>query len=125
MSRKTSPTLTPGELRLMTVLWDRGEATVVEIQQALDEALIDSTIRTLLGILERKRCVSRRKEGRAFVYRPTVSRGDTSRRQLRQVVDRFFGTPADLLLNMLGNEELTADELKKIKAAIRDRETGR
>ena len=109
----------------MTVLWGRGEATVVEIQRDLDEALIDSTIRTLLGILERKRCVSRRKRGRAYVYRPTVSRRESSRRQIRQVVDWFFGTPADLMLNLLGSEKLTPEELTKIKAAIRDREARR
>ena len=122
MGRKTSPTLTDGELRLMNVLWDRGEATVLDIQQAMDEDLMDSTIRTLLGILEQKGQVARSKQGRAFVYRPRIDREESRRSVVRHVVHRFFGRPADLLLNLIDQEELTPAELKKVKAALRARE---
>ena len=43
----------------MKILWDRGEATVLDIQQSMDDDLIDSTIRTLLTILEQKGYVER------------------------------------------------------------------
>ena len=122
MPRPASPTLTDGELRLMNVLWQRGASTVLEIQQSLDEDLADSTIRTLLGVLESKGYVVRERSGRAHVYRARVEQGEVRSRMVRQVVRRFFGSPADLVLNLLDAGELDAKELARIRRAIERRE---
>ena len=121
MSRKTSPTFTDGELRLMNVLWRRGPSTVLEIQDDLDQELVDSTIRTLLKILEDKGYVVRMKEGRAFRYQPLVDRDETRASAVKQVVRRFFRTPADLVLNLMDSGELDEAELAKIRRAIEAR----
>ena len=78
MPRKTSPTLTEAELRLMNVLWKRGESTVAEVVKALPKrlSLAYSSVLTTLRILERKGFVSHKKQGRAFVYHPVVERQD-------------------------------------------------
>ncbi len=122
MARIPSSTLTDGEHRLMRVLWDRGEATVLEIQELIDDELQDSTIRTLLSILEKKGHVTREKSGRAYVYRACLEREESRRKIVRHVVDRFFGRPADLMLSLVEREELTSQELELIKAALRKRE---
>jgi predicted transcriptional regulator len=122
MPRPPSPTLTDGELRLMNVLWQRGESTVLDIQESLDEELADSTIRTLLSVLEGKGYVIRERSGRAHVYRARVERSDERSRMVRQVVRRFFRSPADLVLNLLDAGDLDAQELERIRRAIERRE---
>src|SRR5687767_3287806 len=106
MARKRSGSLTDGELRLMQVLWRSGPVTVLEMQDLLDDELVDSTIRTLLRILEDKGYVERRKEGRAFRYFALVDEEETRVSVLDQVVRRFFRTRADLVLNLLEDGEL-------------------
>ena len=69
MARKTSPTLTEAELRLMNVLWTRGPSTVGDVVEALpaEVDLAYSTVLTTLRILEEKGYLRHAKEGRAFV----------------------------------------------------------
>ena len=118
MPRPPSPTLTDGEVRLMNVLWDRGPSTVVEIQQALSDDLVDSTIRTLLGILVEKGYVRREKDGRAFRYHTAMARDVSRSNVVASVVQRFFGRPADLVLNMIDSNDLDAEELAEIRRAL-------
>lgn len=125
MARPPSATLTDGELRLMNVLWASGESTVVEIQESLDEPLADSTIRTLLGVLESKGYVRRERRGRAHTYSASIDRGEARETVVRQVVKRFFRSPADLVLNLLDADELNTKELERIRRAIERKERGR
>lgn len=124
MARPVSRTLTDGELRLMNVLWDRGASTVLEIQEALSEELADSTIRTLLGVLVEKGQVKKKKHGRAHLYSAAVERGEARKRVVRQVVRRFFRSPADLVLNLLDEGELDEAELERIRRALQRRQEG-
>lgn len=118
MARTPSPTLTDGELRLMNVLWQHGPSTVLEIQAELADELVDSTIRTLLHILVTKGYVRRRKEGRAHRYHPLVAHGESRSSVIDAVVQRFFGSRADLVLNMIDTSDLDDAELARIRSAI-------
>jgi predicted transcriptional regulator len=121
MARQKSPTLTEAELRLMEVLWERGNATVTEVADALPAAvpLAYSTVLTTLRILERKGYVRHIKEGRAFVYEAVVGRGEASRSAMRYVLSRFFrNSPELLVLNMLEDEQIDAQELERLKGLI-------
>lgn len=125
MARKKSPNLTEAELRLMDVIWEKGSATVAEVAEALpqDLHLAYNTVLTTLRILENKGYLkhSKAKEGRAFVYRPVVSRGDASRSALRHLVRRFFGNSAEaLVLNLLDDERLSEAELERIRARLKE-----
>jgi predicted transcriptional regulator len=124
MPRPKSPTLTDGELRLMHVLWDKGEASVSEVVTALREKPKPAynTVLTLLRILERKGYVIHRKDGRAFVFVPTVDRSDARKNAMRSLVNRFFeGSSRLLLLNLLEDEQLSAEARDEIKQHIEDR----
>ena len=121
MAGRPSSGITDGELRLMRVLWARGPSTVLELQAALDDDLAESTIRTLLSILVRKGFAHRQKDGRAFVYNAVVERDNTRRRAVKDVVQRFFGTPGDLVLNVVRNEKLGSAELAELKKLVQER----
>src|SRR5690348_1506526 len=122
MSRPKSPTLTDGELRLMRVLWERGQATVGEVVEALKNPKpAYNTVLTLLRIMEKKGYVSHQKDGRAFIFRPTVGRADASRNALQTLVNRFFeGSPRLLILNLLDEEHLAPDVLQELKERIEE-----
>lgn len=123
MPPKKSITLTEAELRLMKLLWQRGESSVNDLVTALPpgEELAYNSILTTIRILEQKGYAEHRQEGRAFVYRPCVAEQEASRSEIRHVLSRFFGNSRErLLLSLLGDEELSQEELQRLKQAIQD-----
>jgi predicted transcriptional regulator len=125
--RKKSPNLTEAELRLMDVLWQKGQATVGEVTASLpdDPPLAYSTVLTTLRILENKGYVRHTKTGRAFVYKPVVEREEARRKALSHLVSRFFGGSRELLvMNLLKEETIGQAELRRIKKMIENSEPG-
>jgi predicted transcriptional regulator len=121
MPPKRSITLTKAELRLMKILWSRGESTVAEMvaHTADDEPLAYTSVLTTIRILETKGYVCHRQEGRAFLYSACVGEMEASRSEVRHVLQRFFGNSRErLLLSLLGDEEMTPEELRRLKEAI-------
>lgn len=121
MPPKRSITLTEAELRLMKVLWSRGESTVAALAEALAEqhALAYNSVLTTVRVLETKGYVQHRQEGRAFLYTACVAHGEAGLGEVRHVLQRFFsGSRENLLLSLLGDDGLTAEELRRMKALI-------
>jgi predicted transcriptional regulator len=121
MPPKRSITLTQAELRLMKVLWDRGESTVADMVTSTspDGELAYTSVLTTIRILETKGYVAHRQEGRAFLYSSSIGEVEASRSEVRHVLQRFFGNSRErLLLSLLGDEEISPDELKRLKEAI-------
>lgn len=126
MSRKKATTLTNAELRIMEVIWARGSATVADVVEALDGKDAYTTILTLMRILAAKGYLSTRKEGRAHVFTPRVDRDTAARKAVHQLLSKFFsGSPSELVLTFLREEELTPKELDQIKQRIMDSEEDR
>jgi BlaI family penicillinase repressor len=107
----------------MKVLWERGPSTVGDVLDALaDEvSLAESTVRTMMGILKDKGYVRTTMHGRAHVYHPLVDRGEARRSVVRHLISRFFdGSREELLLNILGDEELSEKELARLRRMIQE-----
>ena len=121
MPPRRSITLTEAELRLMRLLWQRGESSVSDLVAAMpaDAPLAYTSVLTTIRILETKGYVRHRQEGRAFLYTPHIAEHDASRNEIRNVMGRFFGDSRErLLLALLGEEDVSARELEQLKAAI-------
>src|ERR1700760_1220690 len=109
MPPKRSITLTEAELRLMRLLWDRGESSVADLVTAVaDETpLAYNSVLTTVRILEKKGYVEHRQEGRAFLYSPAVAEHEARGSEVRHVLKRFFGgSPERLLLSLLGEGDM-------------------
>ncbi len=122
MPPKKSNTLTEAELRLMKILWRRGESAVTDLVEALPEGeqLAYNSVLTTIRILEQKGYVEHRQEGRAFVYWPCVKENEAGRSEVRNVMNRFFGNSREkLLLSLLGDKEISTEELDRLRDAIR------
>ena len=123
MARRPSTALTDGEARLMAVLWERGPATVGDVQDAMRSKhdVSYSTVQTMLRILETKGYVRHEKHGRAFVYRSVVDEKQARRKALRHLASRLFdNSPSLLVLNVLEDDAIGPDELKRLKKMIKD-----
>ncbi|MDX1493806.1 MAG: BlaI/MecI/CopY family transcriptional regulator [Longimicrobiales bacterium] len=113
---------TQRELDVMAVLWDRGPSTVAEVRKALDDELAYTTVLTVLRILEEKGHVAHTTEGRAHRYRPLVERATAGESALRRLTDRLFGGSPELLLTRLVDDEnLTEEELRRMKELLAQR----
>jgi predicted transcriptional regulator len=126
MPPKPSNTLTEAELRLMKILWRQGESSVTDLVAALPEGeqLAYNSVLTTVRILEQKGYVRHRQQGRAFVYRPLVAEQEASLSEVRNVLSRFFGNSREqLVLSLLGDEGISAEELRHLKDAIRRAES--
>jgi predicted transcriptional regulator len=125
MPRKKATMLTNAEHRIMEVIWARGSATVSEVVEALDGKDAYTTILTLIRILKSKGYLTCNKSGRAHIFKPAVDRDTVARKATHQLLSKFFaGSPSELVLSFLRDEELTAEELEQIKETILNSERG-
>ncbi len=124
MPAKINQTLTPLELEIMQVLWEVGPCTVAEVQPKLKAELAYTTVQTMLNVLLRKNKVKRVQEGRAFRYRPTVSRERASGSALSDLVKRMFGGSSEaLLMAMVDTRQISAEELARVAQKLAAAET--
>jgi predicted transcriptional regulator len=107
----------------MNVLWDRGEATVAEVVASLPKrpAVAYNTVQTILNILEAKGYVTHSRTGRAFIYRPRIERKAAQQKAVGHLLSSLFaGSPSDLVLNVLSDEKLDPEEIRRLKRLIED-----
>jgi predicted transcriptional regulator len=122
---------TDRELEALKVLWDRGEATVREIADAMNanaagagrsapnQELAYTTVLSLLQVMEQKGLVDHRREGKAYVYFPRVERESTFRQLAGGFLNKVFdGAVAEYLVHALGSKKLTSRELDELEAMI-------
>lgn len=121
MARHKTPTLTEAELRIMKSVWDLEEASVHDVRQAMPagKRLAYNTILTIMRILEQKGYLLREKSGRAHVYRAAVSQDQARRSAVRHILRSFFeNSHEELVLSVLDDEDLTPDEIARLKQMI-------
>ncbi len=109
----------------MQVIWKKGSATVADVAEALPKSLglAYNTVLTTMRILEDKGYLRHTKPeaGRAFVYHPVVGQEEASRNAVRHLLSRFFGgSPGELVLNLLEDEDLSEAELARIRKRIKE-----
>jgi predicted transcriptional regulator len=122
------PAPTESELGILQVLWDRGEATVRDVHDALGAARGTgyTTILKLMQIMAAKGLVLRDESRRTHVYRAAVPRGATERRLVGALLDRAFaGSAARLVLSALEVRPVSASELEQIRSLIDDARSAR
>ena len=122
MGRRKSRTFTEVELEFMQVIWAAGEVTTDHVQEVLKgrgRNLSDGSIRKILSILLEKGHLTRRREGRAFFYKPTLREGQAHRKMVQDLVKRAFGGSGALMVAaLIDSNALKERDLKEIKRLI-------
>jgi predicted transcriptional regulator len=118
--------LTPAEWEIMDAIWTLGSAP--SVREVMQHAYPNSekaytTIQTLMNLLEKKGLLTRQKIGLVNFYTPTKERDDMLRTETRSLISRVFRGSAPALANFLIDEEdLSLDDIKKIKKLLNEKE---
>lgn len=109
--------LTRLELQIMQVLWNNGPSTVQAVQQSLTgDPLAYTTVQTMLNILQRKGKVKRKLLGKAYEYRPVLTRDKALREAASDMLDRMFGGSVEaLLMSLVKSNQLDAGKLARVQ----------
>ena len=120
--KKVKRGLAAREQQIMDVIHQLGEASVAEVRAKLTDPPSYSSVRTMIGQLEKKGFVKRNRNGVKHIYSPVESRRSASRSALRGVIDTFFPrSPSDALAALIDDsaEKLTDEDLNQLEQAIK------
>jgi len=117
--------LTELQLAILRLLWERDEATVAEIWEALyaERGLAQTTVATLVTRLQRRGIVARRTRDRQFVYRATITEADVQHSMVSELTERLFaGDPAALVSHLISATDMSPGDLARVKRMIESAE---
>ena len=123
--KKGSSSLTPLELQIMQVLWKEGPSNVQHVQKNLppDTDLAYNTVQTMLNILQRKGRVRRTLKGRAYTYRPTVSKELALGQAVRDLVERMFGgSSEELVMSLIKSRQVDPARIADLSRRVAEQE---
>ncbi len=124
LSKKSlSKLLTEVELEVMCILWKLNEGTVREVLSQLPEErkLAYTTASTILRILEQKKIVMSRKEGKSHIYIPILEKNKYEENTLHHVVNNLFnGTPSNLIKRLVTDQNLSDLQKSEIKKLLQE-----
>jgi BlaI family transcriptional regulator, penicillinase repressor len=115
------PDLSPAQREIMEIVWERGEATALDVRRVLSRTrkVARNTVRTLLERMEDKGWLKHRAEGRTFLYRAARPRHDTVGQKVREIVETVCGgSPETLVAALLDYRGLRPDELTRIRQLL-------
>ena len=122
--RPPSKILTDQELEIMKIVWVRQASTVRDVYEVLLERrkVAYTTVMTMMKILEQKGYLHRKQVDRAYVYRPAQPKNLVIGKMVRDFVNRVFnGSAEPLLVHLIEDRRLTADEIEEIRRLIGER----
>lgn len=118
---------TESELEILQVLWNKVEATVREVHEELSktkEAGYTTTLK-LMQIMHEKGLVKRDDSIRTHIYKAAVNKEKTQKHLLNKMVDSLFGGDhTQLVIQALGENKVTKDELETIQQLLNRLKTG-
>jgi predicted transcriptional regulator len=121
--RPRHATLTPQELEIMKLVWERDSATVRDVYEALLERrkIAYTTVMTMMKILETKGYLKKRRQDRAFIYRPAHPRSQVIGGMIREFIDRVFnGSAEPLLVHLVKSRRIREKDLEKIARMVEE-----
>lgn len=120
MTKKIKPT--EGELEILQVLWQKGASTVRTVHEEIlktKEAGYTTTLK-LMQIMFEKGLVTRDSSSKTHIYQPAVTKDDTQSLIVNKMIDSLFaGSPAQLVMQALGNHRATKEELEEISQFLK------
>jgi predicted transcriptional regulator len=118
----SKPKLTKLELQIMEALWQRGNASIREIQESFpaQDRPAYTTIQTTVYRLEGKKAVRRvRKVGNFHVFEAAVSRGDAQRKLIDDLLALFGGRTQPVMARLIESGKLTLADVKEAEKTLR------
>lgn len=114
--------LTPLEFQIMTTLWERGKASIREVQEAFPEEgrPAYTTVQTTIYRLEDKNVVRRVKRvGNFHIFEPIISREAAQGRVIDDLLALFGGRTQPVMAHLVESGRLTLEDVKEAERALR------
>ena len=121
--RPKASTLTEQELELMKIVWELGKPTVRDVYEKLRKRrkVAYTTVMTMLNVLADKGRLTKRKEGKAYLYQPSEPRRKVVGSMVKEFVGRVFdGSAKPLLVQLVEDRKLSEEDLDEIRRMIRE-----
>jgi BlaI family penicillinase repressor len=121
--RPKHTTLTPQELEIMKLVWERDSAMVRDVYEALlrRRKIAYTTVMTMMKILETKGYLKKRRQDRAFVYEPAHPKSQVISGMIREFIDRVFnGSAEPLLVHLVKSRRIREKDLQKIVRMVEE-----
>lgn len=109
------------EREIMDVLFQRGQATVAEVVDALADPPSYSAVRATLNILVAKKQAMHRQDGPRYVYTPAIPQDTARAAAIRHVINTFFGGSAEeaaVALLQMSDTRLPTEAVDKLTRAV-------
>lgn len=116
-----SPKLSKLELRIMEVLWEKGDCSVREVQEAFPEEgrPAFSTIQTTLYRMEVKQVVARAKKiGNSLIFTPLISKNAAQRHLIDDLLSLFGGRIQPVIAHLVNSGKFTSDHVKEAQKLL-------
>lgn len=118
----STPRLTPRELDVMSILWERGDATAAEVHAALGQDLAYTSVLSQLRLLELKGHVSHAKQGRAHRFTPLLQPDAAGEGALERLLAKVYhGSPVKLLAHLVSGRRVSGQELQRMRDLLDER----
>lgn len=120
-TRRSRKPLTPLEQLVMGYVWSHPDCTAEMCREGLagERDLKDSTIRTILRILETKGYASHHVDGRTYVYRAVETPRNVAGQAAQQLIERFCGgSVEEFLVGMVDNQVVDSKQLQRLAQKI-------
>ncbi|WP_075187076.1 BlaI/MecI/CopY family transcriptional regulator [Teredinibacter haidensis] len=117
------PTPTQAELEILNILWDAGEMRVQGVHEQLNKIRDIGYTTTLkaMQVMVQKGLLDRRLEGRSHIYFPVIQESSTKNKLLSRFINSTFsGSNSRLVMQLLGNNQVSKEEIEEIKAFLKD-----
>lgn len=113
------------ERQVVQAVWRSGQASADQVRQALRRPLKESTVRTVLGRLEKKGYLAHRVEQRTFLYRAVKPPAHLAARAVQRVADWFCDGSVDaVLLGMVEAKVISRRDLRRLIERLEKDESG-
>lgn len=105
----------------MKLVWELEDASVRDIYETLlrRRKIAYTTVMTTMNTLETKGYLKKRRQERAFIYRPTRPKNRVIGGMIREFIDRVFnGSAEPLLVHLVKDRHIREQDLEKIVRMI-------
>ena len=118
--------ISDAEWQVMKIIWMQGEQTSSDLIKVLADRFdwSKSTIQTLLARLVEKECLTRKKEGKSFVYSTLLTLDQSRDLLVQDIKDKVCSRRIkNLLADLITECDFTQADLKDLEAVISEKKS--
>lgn len=125
MSEINATKMSPAEWELMRIIWTKKGASSSEVIELMQEkrSWTESTIKTLLRRLVSKKMLTTHKDGRKFIYHPTIKEKDAMNETVSELFEHLCNMKkGQVIINLLSKLELSKNDIQKMQEILVEKE---